>query len=53
MPVMKRAVRRVEIARRGIHVLAIDGPGQGEALRLQGIPSRHDYEVRHAAAYDA
>ena len=33
----------VEIANRGIHVLAIDGPGQGEALRLQGIPSRYDY----------
>jgi dienelactone hydrolase len=42
----------VEIARRGIHVLAIDGPGQGEALRLQGIPSRYDYEVPARAAYD-
>lgn len=42
----------VEIARRGIHVLAIDGPGQGEALRLQGIPSRYDYEVPAGAAYD-
>lgn len=42
----------VEIARRGIHTLAIDGPGQGEALRLQGIPSRHDYEVPASAAYD-
>jgi dienelactone hydrolase len=42
----------VEIARRGIHVLAIDGPGQGEALRLRGIPSRHDYEVPARAALD-
>jgi len=42
----------VEIGRRGIHVLAIDGPGQGEALRLQGIPSRHDYEVPARAAYE-
>jgi dienelactone hydrolase len=42
----------VEIARRGIHTLAIDGPGQGEALRLQGIPSRHDYEVPGRAAYE-
>lgn len=42
----------VEIARRGIHVLAIDGPGQGEALRLQGIPSRYDYEVPARAAYE-
>ena len=42
----------VEIARRGIHTLAIDGPGQGEALRLQNIASRHDYEVPARAAYD-
>lgn len=42
----------VEIAHRGIHTLAIDGPGQGEALRLQGIPSRHDYEVPASAAYE-
>lgn len=42
----------VEIARRGIHVLAIDGPGQGEALRLQDIPSRYDYEVPARAAYE-
>jgi dienelactone hydrolase len=42
----------VEIARRGIHTLAIDGPGQGEALRLQNIPSRYDYEVPGRAAYD-
>jgi dipeptidyl aminopeptidase/acylaminoacyl peptidase len=42
----------VEIANRGIHVLAIDGPGQGEALRLQNIPSRYDYEVPAGAAYD-
>jgi alpha-beta hydrolase superfamily lysophospholipase len=42
----------VEIARRGIHVLAIDGPGQGEALTLQHIASRYDYEVPARAAYD-
>ena len=34
-----------------VHVLAIDGPGQGEAVRLQGIPSRYDYEVPGRAAY--
>jgi hypothetical protein len=39
----------VELANRGIHTLAIDGPGQGEALRLQNIPSRYDYEVPAAA----
>ncbi|HEV7391791.1 MAG TPA: alpha/beta hydrolase [Burkholderiales bacterium] len=43
----------VEIARRGIRTLAIDGPGQGEAaLRLQGIPCRYDYEVPARAAYE-
>src|SRR5512146_1081186 len=42
----------VELALRGIHTLAIDGPGQGEALRLRNIPSRHDYEVPAGAAYD-
>jgi dipeptidyl aminopeptidase/acylaminoacyl peptidase len=42
----------IEIANRGLHVLAIDGPGQGEALRLQGIPSRYDYEVPATAALD-
>ena len=43
----------VELANRGISTLAIDGPGQGEALRLQNIPSRYDYEVPGAAAYEA
>lgn len=42
----------VELANRGYHTLAIDGPGQGEALRLRNIPSRYDYEVPGAAAYD-
>jgi dipeptidyl aminopeptidase/acylaminoacyl peptidase len=42
----------IEISKRGIHVLAIDGPGQGEALRLRNIPSRYDYEVPAGAAYD-
>jgi dienelactone hydrolase len=42
----------IEFARRGMNTLAIDGPGQGEALRLRGIHARHDYEVPGAAAYD-
>ncbi len=42
----------VELARRGIHTLAIDGPGQGETLRLRGIPSRYDYEVPGTAAFE-
>lgn len=42
----------IEFARRGMHTLAIDGPGQGETLRFRGIPSRHDYEVPGTAAYE-
>jgi dienelactone hydrolase len=42
----------LEFAKRGFHTLAIDGPGQGEALRLRGIHSRYDYEVAGTAAYD-
>jgi alpha-beta hydrolase superfamily lysophospholipase len=42
----------VELAFRGFHTLAIDGPGQGEALRLRDIPSRYDYEVPGTAAYE-
>jgi len=42
----------IELAARGINTLAIDGPGQGEALRLQNIPSRHDFEVAGTAAYE-
>ncbi|MBI2296816.1 MAG: alpha/beta fold hydrolase [Betaproteobacteria bacterium] len=42
----------LEFAARGWHTLAIDGPGQGESLRLRGLYSRHDYEVPGAAAYE-
>jgi dienelactone hydrolase len=42
----------VELARRGISTLAIDGPGQGEALRLRDIPSRYDYEVPARSAFE-
>ena len=42
----------VEFAARGWHTLAIDGPGQGESLRLRDIRTRHDYEVAGTAAYD-
>jgi len=42
----------VELAERGINTLAIDGPGQGEALRLQNIVSRYDWEVPAGAAYE-
>jgi dienelactone hydrolase len=42
----------IEFAKRGMHTLAIDGPGQGETLRLRKIHSRPDYEVPGSAAYD-
>ena len=42
----------LEFAKRGMNTLAIDGPGQGESLRLRGLYARHDYEVPGAAAYD-
>lgn len=42
----------LEFARRGFNTLAIDGPGQGETLRLRRIYARHDYEVAGAAAYE-
>jgi alpha-beta hydrolase superfamily lysophospholipase len=42
----------LEFARRGFNTLAIDGPGQGEALRLRRIYARYDYEVAGSAAYE-
>ena len=42
----------VELAFRGFNTLAIDGPGQGEALRLRNLPARYDYEVPGTAAYE-
>ncbi|MBM3529666.1 MAG: alpha/beta hydrolase [Alphaproteobacteria bacterium] len=42
----------IDFAKRGINVLAIDGPGQSEPLRLHNMPTRHDYEVAGTAAYD-
>jgi pimeloyl-ACP methyl ester carboxylesterase len=42
----------LEFAARGWHTLAIDGPGQGESLRLRDIKTRPDYEAAGSAAYD-
>jgi pimeloyl-ACP methyl ester carboxylesterase len=42
----------LEFAARGMHTLAIDGPGQGESLRLRKIHTRYDYEVAGTAAYN-
>lgn len=38
--------------RRGYNVLTLDGPGQGEPLRVQHLPARPDYEVPVRAAVD-
>jgi len=37
---------------RGIAILAVDGPGQGAALRLNHIHSRHDFNVAGTAVLD-
>jgi pimeloyl-ACP methyl ester carboxylesterase len=42
----------LEFAARGWNTLAIDGPGQGESLRLRDLYARHDYEVPGRAAYE-
>src|SRR5690606_18289294 len=42
----------LEFAARGWNTLAIDGPGQGESLRLRELYARHDYEVPGTAAYE-
>jgi dienelactone hydrolase len=42
----------LEFAKRGFNTLAVDGPGQGENLRLRGLHSRFDYEVPGGAAFD-
>jgi dienelactone hydrolase len=42
----------LEFSRRGFNVLCMDGPGQGEAMRMRGVHSRFDYEAPGAAAYD-
>ena len=42
----------LEFAARGWNTLAIDGPGQGESLRLREMYARHDYETAGTAAYD-
>ena len=37
---------------RGLAMLIVDGPGQGSAIRHQGIVSRPDWEVPARAAYE-
>ncbi len=43
---------RLQFAARGIAALFIDTPGIGEALRLQKLVTRHDYEKPVGAAID-
>lgn len=42
----------LSMSRRGVTTIAIDGPGQGAALRLQGMTARHDFEVPVGACID-
>jgi dipeptidyl aminopeptidase/acylaminoacyl peptidase len=42
----------LEFARRGFNTLCMDGPGMGEMRRMREMPSRYDYEVPGAAAFD-
>ena len=42
----------LEFAARGWNTLAIDGPGQGESLRLRDLYARYDYEGAGTAAFD-
>ena len=41
-----------ELVKRGMSCLVMDAPGTGEAIRLQGLYLRHDYEVAGSAAID-
>jgi dienelactone hydrolase len=43
---------RLQFAQRGVSALFIDTPGIGEALRLQKLATRHDYEKPVGAAVD-
>ena len=40
------------LVERGLAMLIVDGPGQGSALRHQGIFTRPDWEVPATASYD-
>jgi dienelactone hydrolase len=42
----------LSLARRGITTVAIDGPGQGAALRVHGMTARHDFEAPVSAVVD-
>ncbi len=41
-----------ELVRRDVACLVVDGPGNGEAIRVRGLPLRPDYEAAGSAALD-
>ncbi|MDA1000309.1 MAG: alpha/beta hydrolase [bacterium] len=41
-----------DLVRRGISVLIVDAPGNGESIRFRNLYLRHDHEVAGAAALD-
>jgi dienelactone hydrolase len=41
-----------EFSRRGIACLVVDGPGNGESVRFNGLHLRYDYDVAGSAALD-
>ncbi len=41
-----------ELAARGIAVLLVDGPGNGEAIRFRGLPLHHETERYATPAYE-
>lgn len=45
-------VRAEDLCRRGLHMVVVDGPGYGWALRVQGLATRYDYEAVAEAVVD-
>jgi hypothetical protein len=44
-PVTDMVIGAVGAVERGYNAMTFDGPGQGEALYVQGLPFRHDWEA--------
>ena len=42
----------LEIVKRGMACLIVDGPGNGESIRFRDMPARHDSEAAGSAAVD-
>ncbi|MEK6709696.1 MAG: alpha/beta fold hydrolase, partial [Nitrospinota bacterium] len=41
-----------DLVRRGVSVLLVDAPGNGESIRFRGLYMRHDHEAAGSAAID-